>query len=66
MTWNPNSEKHKAMHGGYKGRPTKSAVLGLLSFYSGISASSKMLNQREDIFEKTTVKKECVQLKFNF
>ena len=66
MTWNPNSEKHKAMHGGYKGRATKSAVLGLLSFYSGISASSKMLNQREDIFEKTTVKKECVQLKFNF
>ena len=33
MSWNPNSNKHKAMHGGYKGKPTKSQVKAALNFF---------------------------------
>ena len=35
MTWNPNSAKHKATHGGYKGKPTQQQVRATLSFFSG-------------------------------
>ncbi len=33
MSWNPNSNKHKAMHGGYKGKPTKSQVKTTINFF---------------------------------
>jgi len=35
MKWHPNSRKHKAMHKGYKGRPTLTQVNALLGLYSG-------------------------------
>lgn len=33
MVWNPNSNEHKAKHGGYKGKPTKAQVKATLSFF---------------------------------
>lgn len=36
--WHPNIARHKAQHGGYKGKPTKGEVNGLLSLYSGCKA----------------------------
>jgi hypothetical protein len=32
----PNSKKHKAMHGGYKERPSKRAVNALCDMYAAI------------------------------
>jgi len=32
--WNPNSNKHKAAHKGYKSRPTKKEISNLLSIYA--------------------------------
>jgi hypothetical protein len=57
MSWNPNSNKHKAMHGGYKQKPTRSAVKGLLNLYAGIHTAE--LTQR-------VKKQEGSQLKFDF
>ena len=33
MGWNPNSNKHKAKHGGYKGKPSKSQVKATINFF---------------------------------
>jgi hypothetical protein len=33
MNYNPNSKKHKAMHGGYRTKPTKSQVQATLNFF---------------------------------
>jgi hypothetical protein len=41
--WNPNSRKHKAMHGGYKGKPTKESVSALLGLYSSCQVDKKKL-----------------------
>jgi hypothetical protein len=41
MPFNPNSNKHKANHGGYKGRPTKQQVKALLNLYAGCQVSPK-------------------------
>jgi hypothetical protein len=48
--WNPNSAKHKAMHGGYKGKPTKQGVNALLNLYSGCQINKKeivIVNKKE-------------------
>jgi hypothetical protein len=41
MSWNPNSAKHKAMHNGYKKKPTQEQVKATLAFFSGISTIQK-------------------------
>jgi len=38
MSWNPNSKKHKATHGGYRDKPTQGQVNGLMNMYAGIAA----------------------------
>lgn len=52
MTWNPNSQKHKANHGGYKQKPSQVQVSALLSMYKETLA-----------VEKPKEKKVGVQLK---
>ena len=59
-TWNPNSNKHKAQHGGYKQRPSRGSVNALLGLYASCQAVAKEM-------PKPIVKKEVeVQLKINF
>lgn len=41
MKHHPNSNKHKAMHGGYRTKPTKAQVLATLNFFD-TSDPSKM------------------------
>jgi hypothetical protein len=41
MTWNPNSNKHKANHCGYKKKPTQGQVNALLGMYSGTQPQPK-------------------------
>ncbi len=51
-------KKHKAEHGGYKQRPTKGQVIGLMSLYQGIS---------DIVIKPRPVKKQIgVQLKLEF
>jgi hypothetical protein len=57
MSWNPNSNKHKAMHGGYKQKPTKSSINSLLCLYADICQVSP---------EKLQKNKKGSQLKFDF
>lgn len=58
MSWNPNSNTHKAKHGGYKQKPTRSQVKALLDFYAGVSTA---------VAPKNSIKKqEGAQLKFDF
>lgn len=45
MSWNPNSQKHRAMHGGYKTKPTKSQVNALLNLYSDVDPKNKSEKQ---------------------
>jgi hypothetical protein len=35
--WNPNKAKHKAMHGGYRKKPTKTEVKANLNFFSELN-----------------------------
>lgn len=37
MSWNPNSKKHKATHGGYRDKPTKGQVQANLDFWAGLT-----------------------------
>lgn len=57
MSWNPNSNKHKAQHGGYKQRPSKQQVNAVLDLYAGV----QMVNRT-----KPTKKVEGNQLNFDF
>ena len=41
MNWHPNSAKHKAMHGGYRSKPTKAQISATLSFFSGVAPLPK-------------------------
>jgi hypothetical protein len=50
MSWNPNSAKHKAMHGGYRQKPTQEQVKATLSFFGSVdlkqnNKSNKVHNQ---------------------
>lgn len=50
--------KHKAQHGGYRQKPTKGQVLGLMALYQGIS---------EVVIKQRPTKKQVgVQLKLEF
>lgn len=40
MSWNPNSAKHKATHGGYREKPTKSQVKANLDFWAGLGLTT--------------------------
>ena len=35
MSWHPNKAKHKAMHGGYRNKPTQQEIKATLSFFMG-------------------------------
>jgi len=49
MKWHPNSRKHKAMHCGYKGKPTKGQVNALLDMYK--QTDLKIIEQKQlDLF----------------
>ena len=41
MSWHVNSNKHKAMHGGYKGKPSKKEVTNLCSIYLNCLSTAK-------------------------
>lgn len=58
MSWHPNSNKHKAQHGGYKQKPSKSQVKALLNLYVGVSTTVALKN--------AVKKQEGAQLKFDF
>ena len=57
MSWNPNSNKHKAQHGGYKQKPTKASINSLLCLYAAICEVSP---------EKLPSKQKGSQLKLDF
>jgi hypothetical protein len=48
MSWNPNSAKHKANHGGYRTKPTQEQVKATLSFYSGITPIEKQPPKKDN------------------
>jgi hypothetical protein len=58
MKWHPNSNKHKATHGGYRDKPSKKDVNALLDLYGNISTlkSPVVVSKQE----------KGIQLKFNF
>jgi hypothetical protein len=41
MSWNINSAKHKAMHGGYGTKPSKAQISATLSFFAGVAPLPK-------------------------
>lgn len=41
--WHPNSNKHKAAHGGYREKPTQKDVKALLSLYGSLSTIEKTI-----------------------
>lgn len=57
MSWNPNSNTHKAKHGGYKQKPTKSCINALMSLYASVATETK---------QRPVKKVEGSQLKFDF
>ena len=57
MSWNPNSNTHKAKHGGYKQKPTKSSINALMSLYASMATETK---------QRPVKKVEGSQLKFDF
>lgn len=58
MSWHPNSNKHKAMHGGYKCKPSQKDVKALLDLYRGVS---------EKEFNSPSIRQEGgAQLKIEF
>lgn len=57
MSWNPNSNTHKANHGGYKQKPTRAQVNATLNLYAGVAAETK---------QRPVKKVEGAQLKFDF
>jgi len=57
MSWNPNSSTHKAMHGGYRQKPTKAQINATLNLYASVAAETK---------QRPVKKVEGAQLKFDF
>lgn len=49
MGFNPNSAKHKAQHGGYKQKPTRGQVKGLLNLYAGCQMVAKTMVQNVEV-----------------
>ena len=65
----PNTKKHKANHGGYKGRPTKSEVRANLNFWTELKNKKTLPEDEMDeldlLFGETAEKinKIGIQLK---
>lgn len=59
MSWNPNSAKHKAQHGGYRQKLTQTQVRANLDFWAGMSDKTVVV----DLTKGTGQGK---QLKMNF
>jgi len=57
MEWHPNTKKHKALHNGYRKKPTKKEVIALMSFYNTENVMAKI---------RTIKKVDGVQLKIDF
>ena len=57
MSGNPNSKKHKAMHGGYRQKPTRSQVNAVLNLYASVATEIK---------QRPIKKVEGAQLKLEF
>lgn len=55
--WHPNSNKHKAQHRGYKGRPTKKEVNALMGMYAACAKATT---------SKPVKKQPGAQLKLKF
>lgn len=68
MSWHPNSNKHKAQHGGYRRKPLRSEVKALMSFYGDLNLVAIDLAQEEkDKKVARSVRKESgSQLSFDF
>jgi hypothetical protein len=47
-SWHPNSNKHKAAHGGYNGKPAKKDVLALLDLYNVANQMAKVRAVRQE------------------
>jgi len=63
MMHNPNSNKHKAQHCGYKTRITRQQVKATLDFFDITGIASERINK---IIEKKQQKIKYTQLKINF
>lgn len=59
MSWNPNSAKHKAQHGGYRQKPTQTQVRANLDFWSGMSDKTVIVDLKKGTGQGK-------QLKMNF
>jgi len=46
--WNPNSNKHKAVHRGYKSRPTKKAVEALMGMYAAAAEFTRIMTVKPE------------------
>lgn len=55
--WHPNSNKHKARHGGYRAKPSRKEVNALMGMYAAIATKTKV---------SPVKKQKGVQLKINF
>jgi hypothetical protein len=57
MSGNPNLKQHKAMHGGYRQKPTKAQVNAVLNLYASVATETK---------QRPVKKIEGAQLKLDF
>lgn len=48
MAWNPNSNKHKANHGGYKQKPSQSQVNALLELYNVTNQMRRVMPVKQE------------------
>ena len=66
IMWHPNSSKHKATHGGYKGKPTKAQVTATLSFFSGVAplpkTRTKKCGTQLNLFQNNLVDSEIMSI----
>lgn len=53
MSYNPNSKKHKATHGGYRAKPTRTQVKANLDFWTLLSPDGYK-NVGLGLFQPTT------------
>ena len=57
MSGNPNLKQHKAMHGGYRQKPTKAQVNAVLNLYASVATETK---------QRSVKRVEGAQLKLEF
>lgn len=56
--WHPNSNQHKAKHGGYRVKPSRKDVNALMGLYAGVAQVSVKV--------RPVKKQEGAQLKLDF